>query len=75
MAPYSVRAYKGATVSTPLEWDEVGATLSPTRWSMLSVPARIEERGDPMRSMLDERPDVALAVKRLETMVQSSAEL
>ena len=48
---------KGATVSTPLDWDEVNATLTPTRWSMLSVPARIEERGDPMRqSRWPERP-------------------
>jgi bifunctional non-homologous end joining protein LigD len=72
VAPYSVRAHRGATVSTPLEWDEVGATLSPTRWSMLSVPDRVEERGDPMRTMLDQRPDVALAVERLERLVQSS---
>ncbi len=70
VAPYSVRAHKGATVSTPLDWDEVGATLSPTRWSMLSVPERIDERGDPMRPMLEERPDVVAAVKRLETLVQ-----
>ena len=73
VAPYSVRAHKGATVSTPLEWDEVGANLSPTRWSMLSVPARFEERGDPMRKMLDERPDVARAVTKLAALVQSDA--
>ena len=71
VAPYSVRAHKGATVSTPLEWDEVGANLSPTRWSMLSVPARFEERGDPMRKMFDERPDVARAVTKLAALVQS----
>jgi bifunctional non-homologous end joining protein LigD len=71
VAPYSVRAHKGATVSTPLDWDEVGATLSPTRWSMLSVPDRIAERGDPMRPMLDERPDVASAVAKLAKMVQA----
>jgi len=73
VAPYSVRAHKGATVSTPLEWDEVGANLSPTRWSMLSVPARFEERGDPMRKMLDDRPDVARAVAKLATLVPSDA--
>jgi len=73
VAPYSVRAHKGATVSTPLDWDEVGANLTPTRWSMLSVPARIEERGDPMRGMHDERPDVSLAARRLEALVQGDA--
>jgi bifunctional non-homologous end joining protein LigD len=73
VAPYSVRAHKGATVSTPLDWDEVGANLTPTRWSMLSVPARIEERGDPMRGMHDERPNVPLAARRLEALVQGDA--
>jgi bifunctional non-homologous end joining protein LigD len=73
VAPYSVRAHKGATVSTPLDWDEVGATLSPTRWSMLSVPDRVAERGDPMRPMLDEKPDVPRAVARLEAIVQTDA--
>jgi bifunctional non-homologous end joining protein LigD len=71
VAPYSVRAHEGATVSTPLDWDEVNATLTPTRWSMLSVPARIDERGDPMRNLLSERPDVARAVGRLEAMVRA----
>jgi bifunctional non-homologous end joining protein LigD len=70
VAPYSVRAHKGATVSTPLEWDEVGATLTPTRWSMLSVPARVDEIGDPMRLMLNERPDVPQAVQNLERLIQ-----
>jgi bifunctional non-homologous end joining protein LigD len=71
VAPYSVRAHEGATVSTPLDWNEVNATLTPTRWSMLSVPARIDERGDPMANLLAERPDVARAVARLETMVKA----
>jgi bifunctional non-homologous end joining protein LigD len=71
VAPYSVRAHEGATVSTPLDWDEVNATLTPTRWSMLSVPARIEERGDPMTNLLSERPDVARAVGKLEAMVRA----
>jgi bifunctional non-homologous end joining protein LigD len=66
-----VRAHKGATVSTPLEWDEVGATLTPTRWSMLSVPARVDEVGDPMRPMLNERPDVPRAVRNLERLIQA----
>jgi bifunctional non-homologous end joining protein LigD len=73
VAPYSVRAHKGATVSTPLQWDEVNANLSPTRWSMLSVPARFDEHGDPMRGMLDERPDVPQAVAKLAALLPRDA--
>jgi hypothetical protein len=40
---------------------------------MLSVPARFEERGDPMSKMLGERPDVAGAVTRLAALVPSDA--
>jgi bifunctional non-homologous end joining protein LigD len=72
VAPYSVRAYKGATVSTPLDWSEVGATLTPTRWSMLSIPARIEERGDPMRGMLAEKPDIVRAAAKIEALIRTS---
>jgi len=71
VAPYSVRAHRGATVSTPLDWSEVNATLTPIRWSMMSVPARIEEGGDPMRPMLDERPDIAGAAARLEALIRA----
>jgi bifunctional non-homologous end joining protein LigD len=47
-APYAVRARPGAPVATPLHWDEVeDATLSPERFTMRSVPLRVERDGDP----------------------------
>jgi bifunctional non-homologous end joining protein LigD len=69
VAPYSVRAHEGAPVSTPLRWDEVTATLQPRTLSIASVPERVRAVGDPMAGMLLERPDVALAVARLQTML------
>jgi len=42
---YSVRANKRATVSTPLEWDEVGA-VHPDDFDVTTVPGRFAERGD-----------------------------
>lgn len=73
VAPYSARAVPGATVSTPLEWDEVRADLDPRRFTLRSVPARLAERGDPMSAMRDVRPDVAAAVQRLSELVASSS--
>lgn len=72
VAPYSVRAHPGATVSTPLSWDELHVSLDPTRFTMLTVPARIAELGDPMAGMLAAAPDVARAVLRLERKLRGA---
>jgi bifunctional non-homologous end joining protein LigD len=70
VAPYSVRAHPGATVSTPLRWEELHVALDPSRFTMLTVPGRIADVGDPMAGFLDEQPDVATAVELLETRVR-----
>jgi bifunctional non-homologous end joining protein LigD len=48
VAPYAVRAKPGAPVATPLAWEELDdPDLSPRRWTLRDVPARLESRGDP----------------------------
>lgn len=65
VSPYSVRAYSGARVSTPLLWDEVGFALDPSRYTMFTVPDRVAEIGDPMADFLDQRPNIAAVVEAL----------
>jgi bifunctional non-homologous end joining protein LigD len=43
---YSVRARPGATVSTPLGWDEVNEGLDPAEFTMDAVLERVRTRGD-----------------------------
>jgi bifunctional non-homologous end joining protein LigD len=69
VAPYSVRAHPGATVSTPLTWDEIGHGLAPERHTIFSVPERLTSHGDPMRTLLAETPDLERAMQRIEQRV------
>lgn len=43
---YSARALPGATVSTPVHWDELEG-LDPTRFTVRSIPGRLQDVGDP----------------------------
>jgi bifunctional non-homologous end joining protein LigD len=48
VAPYAVRAKAGAPVATPLAWDELDEPdLHPQRWTLATIPERLERAGDP----------------------------
>ncbi len=44
VAPYSTRARKGAAISMPVEWDEVGRDLKPDGFTIENAPARVANR-------------------------------
>ncbi len=70
VAPYSVRAFPGATISTPLTWDELNDALDPSRFTMKTVPERLSKVGDLARGVLEDAPDVGGAVAALEAIVR-----
>lgn len=52
VAPYSVRARRGAPVATPLEWDELDTRgLRADRFGIRDVPNRLARQGDPWAGM------------------------
>ncbi|MFB5763491.1 non-homologous end-joining DNA ligase [Paenibacillus medicaginis] len=60
-APYTPRARTGATVSTPLTWEEVRRDVSPKDYHLLNIGERLQRIGDlismvppqPIRPLLD----------------------
>jgi bifunctional non-homologous end joining protein LigD len=72
VAPYSVRAFSGATVSTPITWDEMNDALDPSQFTMKTVPDRITQVGDLARGVLEDRPDIAAAIGALEAIVRAA---
>jgi DNA ligase D len=60
---WGVRARVGAQVSTPIEWDEL-IDVQPDELTMLTVPDRLAERGDPWADMDDHPQDIAELVDR-----------
>ena len=47
VAPYGVRAKPGAPVATPLAWEEVQGLSGPRAFTLRTIGARLQERGDP----------------------------
>jgi DNA primase len=61
---YSVRPTPDARVSAPLRWDEV-ATVDPAEFTVETMPARIEQIGDPMQGMWRNPPSLRSRLKKL----------
>ena len=66
VAPYSVRPLPGAPVSMPLEWREVNRRLDIRRYTIRNAPLRMKRlRRDPLRPVLDLKPDLLHALEAL----------
>jgi bifunctional non-homologous end joining protein LigD len=51
--PYVVRAVPAATVSTPLEWGELNARLTPGRFDLKTALKRFDAKGDLMGALAE----------------------
>ncbi|MBL8721120.1 MAG: non-homologous end-joining DNA ligase [Myxococcales bacterium] len=63
--PYSLRAVDGAPVSTPLAWEEVNERLDPRAFTLATLRARVDAKGDLAAPLLDFRGVLGPALARL----------
>ena len=62
---YSLRPRPGATVSMPLEWNEVKKGLHPSDFTIRNAKARIEKKGDLFSRVLLKGIDMVKCIKKL----------
>ncbi|HEX9513959.1 MAG TPA: non-homologous end-joining DNA ligase [Puia sp.] len=64
-APYSVRPRPGATVSTPLYWEELTKKLKPEIFNIYNIHDRLKKEGDLFKPVLGKGIDLEAAAKRM----------
>ncbi len=71
-APYVLRAYPGAPVSTPLRWEEVVKGLTPAQFHLGNAVARFERVGDLFEPVLKKQQRLEPALEKLGGMVHGT---
>ena len=52
VSPFSVREYSPASVSAPLEWNELERAMYPEDFHVRNLHDRLQQRGDPLKNYL-----------------------
>jgi bifunctional non-homologous end joining protein LigD len=69
-APYVARAYNGAPVATPLEWEEVKRGLHPSQFTIKNVLDRFAEKRDLFAGVLKKPQSLDKAFGKIEKLFQ-----
>ncbi len=69
-APYSLRPRRGAPVSMPLRWSELKQGLRPEDFNIQNTVARVKNKGDLWKPLLDQAIDIKTALRKLKALVE-----
>lgn len=69
-SPYCVRPQPGATVSTPLHWEEVVSGLSPAQFTMFNIEDRLKDEGDLWQPVLGKPVNLQKCLQKLQQSIQ-----
>ncbi|MDB5231503.1 MAG: ligase, partial [Chitinophagaceae bacterium] len=69
-APYSLRPKPGATVSMPLNWDEVKKGLKMSQFNITNAIGRLKEQGDLFKPVIGKGINMQLAEKKAKALLQ-----
>ncbi len=64
-APYSVRPVPDASISMPLEWDELDRNLSPSMFNIKNAVERLSRKADPFQNLITGKQDLYGAIQKL----------
>lgn len=62
---YSLRPREGATVSTPLDWDEIDGKLDLKKFNIKTIPERLKKKGDLWKDFFNDAVDLKKILKNL----------
>jgi bifunctional non-homologous end joining protein LigD len=69
-APYVLRAYPGAPVATPLDWNEVKPGLTPGQFNIYNAPERFAKTGDLFAGVLKKLQRIEGPLQKLEGLLK-----
>jgi bifunctional non-homologous end joining protein LigD len=71
-APYSLRAYPRATISTPLEWSELTKSVRPQRYTLRTIFRRLNGKEDVWRSALRQSTSLTKLERNLRRILKDT---
>lgn len=69
-APYSLRPKPGATVSTPLHWEELKKGLRPQDFTIFNIQDRLKSEGDIFKNVLGKGIDLEKCIEKINKQMK-----